>query len=153
MRAKRPRPAPLEDRIPVQEVLDRYEAGEAARCLAEEFSVSERSIFRLLERYDIPRRGIRANLPLSNKEIVRRYLVERQEIKQIAAELGVSRHTVASRLDEEGVVRRVGHRGVNLPDDEIRDRHAQGESIRSIARSYGVSPPTIRARISGDLGD
>lgn len=66
----------------------------------------------------------------------------------MAAELGVSRHTIAKRLDEARVKRSVGHRGRDLPDAEIATRNGAGESARALAAEFGVSHSTILKRVA-----
>jgi DNA invertase Pin-like site-specific DNA recombinase len=39
---------------------------------------------------------------------------------------------------------------MDLPDAEIVRRYKEGESLQSLARSYGVSLPTIKRRIRED---
>ncbi|WP_328403969.1 helix-turn-helix domain-containing protein [Streptomyces sp. NBC_00390] len=137
------------EKIPVQEIIDRYViAGETARAIADDYGLNERYVFRLLARHDIPRRGTRKVLPLSNGEIARRYVEGRVEIQAMAAELGVSRHTIAKRLNEARVQRPVGHRGRDLPDAEIAARHDAGESARALAAEFGVSHSTILKRVA-----
>lgn len=139
----------IEDQIPVQDIIDRYVVdGETARRIAEGYGLNERYVFRLLERHEVPRRGTRKALPLSNGEIARRYLEGRVEIQAMAAELGVSRHTIAKRLDEARVERSTGHRGRDLPDAEIAARNEAGESARALAAEFGVSHSTILKRVA-----
>ncbi|MFC4610433.1 hypothetical protein ACFO9E_21885 [Streptomyces maoxianensis] len=139
----------IEPQIPVQDIIDRYVVdGETAREIADGYGLNERYVFRLLERHDIPRRGRRKALALSNAEIARRYLEGRVEIRAMAAELGVSRHTIAKRLDEARVKRSVGYRGRDLPDAEIAARNGAGESARALAAEFGVSHSTILKRVA-----
>ncbi|WP_331719782.1 hypothetical protein OG210_33095 (plasmid) [Streptomyces sp. NBC_00466] len=127
----------------MQDIISRYQDGESARALADAHGMSERTVFRILCRHHIPRRGSHKELPLSNQEIARRYLEERQEIQQIAQELGVSRHTIAARLTEAGVNRTVGQRPLDLPDELITERRRAGESAQKIAADLGVSHTTV----------
>ncbi|MFJ7412862.1 hypothetical protein ACIQWZ_18895 [Streptomyces sp. NPDC098077] len=86
--------------LPVQDIIERYENHESASVLGAEYGVSKRTILRVLRRHDVPRRGSRLALALSNDEIARRYTEGREQIQDLAEDLGVSRHTVAKRLNE-----------------------------------------------------
>ncbi|MFI6686624.1 helix-turn-helix domain-containing protein [Streptomyces sp. NPDC050485] len=130
-----------------QDIIDRYLEGETASKIGLELGVGERAVFRVLKRHEVPVRGPRKKLPLSNAEICQLYLDERQEIQMIAKSLGVSRHTIALRLTESGVRRPVGHRRMDLPDAEIVARYDAGESIQSLANAFGVSRATVKKRI------
>lgn len=131
-----------------QDIIDRYLTGETASRIGLDLGVGERTVFRILKRHDVPVRGPRKVLPLSNAEIRRLYVKERQEIQVIAGQLKVSRHTIAKRLTESGVRRPVGHRRMNLPDAEIVARYDAGESVSSLAKVFGVSRPTIKKRVA-----
>ncbi|MFG2598608.1 hypothetical protein [Streptomyces sp. NPDC048462] len=132
--------------LPVQDIIDRYEDHEPVRVLSAEYGVSKQTILRVLSRHDVPRRGSRLVLPLSNAEIALRYTQGREQIQDIAKDLGVSRHTVAKRLDEQGVRRAVGHRGLELSDAAMAARRSAGESARSIAADLGISHTTVLKR-------
>ncbi|MGN5633247.1 hypothetical protein [Streptomyces sp. AC154] len=135
----------------MQDIIERYEDRESVKALGAEYGVSKETILRVLRRHDVPRRGSRLLLPLSNDEIARRYTERREQIQDIAKELGVSRHTVAKRLDEEGVRRSVGHRGLELSDAALAARRSAGESARSIAADLGISHTTVLKRTRGLL--
>ncbi|MFB7556701.1 hypothetical protein [Streptomyces brevispora] len=130
----------------MQDIIERYEDHESASALGAAYGVSTRTILRVLSRHDVPRRGNRLVLPLSNDEIALRYTEGREQIQVIAEDLGVSRHTVAKRLDEKGVRRTVGHRGLELSDAAMAARRSAGESARSIAADLGISHTTVLKR-------
>lgn len=132
--------------LPVQDIIERYEDHESASVLGAEYGVSKRTILRVLRRHDVPRRGSRLALALSNDEIARRYTEGREQIQDIAEDLGVSRHTVAKRLNEQGVRRPVGHRGLELSDIAMAERRLGGESARRIAADLGISHTTVLKR-------
>ncbi|MFH8410430.1 hypothetical protein ACH4FX_37490 [Streptomyces sp. NPDC018019] len=113
--------------------------------IADDHGVNERTLYRLLARYGIERHGgPRKDLPLSPAQIADRYLRGRDQQQNIAAELGVSPHTISRRLREAGVQVPIGARPLALPVRQIRERRNEGERILAIAAAHGVSDPTIR---------
>nr|WTB29735.1 hypothetical protein OG781_09735 [Streptomyces sp. NBC_00830] len=141
----------MQDVEHVEDVLGAaYEAehlGESAASLAAEFGLTERFVFRLLDKHDIPRRGCVKELDMPLAELKRRYLEDRVELQDLAAMLGVSRGTVSRRLAEAGVTVPLGARPLDLPVDEILERRQRNETLKEIAAVYDVSVPTIRRRL------
>ena len=72
-------------------------------------------------------------------------------IKQIAEEQGATYSAVRWRLQKQGTKFRE-HGGVwkDLPTDEIRKSFREGATIYFLAKKYGVSRTTIKARLSFD---
>lgn len=67
-------------------------------------------------------------------------------IKDIAADLHLSRHQVAQHLRQEGIK----VRGVLWTDEEILEmkrRYEAGETLQEIADAFGATVPTVRQRI------
>lgn len=138
----------LEERLPVAEITARYEAGESSHRLAAAYGCSAQSITNLLEKHGIPRRlRGRITLPVPSSELVRRYTEDRQQIQQIAADLGVAGHLISRRLAEAGVRVPRGQRRLALPDQTIVDRYLAGETVKALSLSYGVSSPAITLRL------
>jgi len=141
----------LVDTLPATRIIAQYKAGATAVQLGREYGCSGTTILGLLKRHRVPRRdGRRIELPVSAEELVRRYVHERKQIQDIAAELGVKPNLISRRLAAAGVVVPVGQRRMDLPDAEIVARYKRGETVQSIAASYGVSLPTIKRRIRED---
>ncbi|MEU8469614.1 hypothetical protein AB0F30_17100 [Streptomyces sp. NPDC029006] len=141
----------LLDTLPADEVIRRYRAGETTAQLGQAYGCSRSTIIDVLKRHNVPRRVDRTiQLPVSNEELARRYLHERAEIQQLAAECGVTPNLISRRLAAAGVAVPVGHRRMDLPDAEIVRRYRQGESLVRLARAFGVSLPTIKRRIRED---
>lgn len=142
-----PADEPLVRTLPAAEVIASYRAGEPTRVIGERYGCSKTTIINVMKRHDVKRRTTRRiELPVPTQEIVRRYRDERQEIQQIAADLDVAPALISRRLAEGGAKVPLGHRRMDLPDEEIR-RHRDGESIGSLATSFGVARPTIVRRI------
>lgn len=139
----------LADTLPVLEIVNRYRKGETARQLADVYGCCDNTISRLLEQHGVPRRGNRLSLPVSNEELARRYLEDRAEVQELAAEYGASGYLISDRLRQAGVRVPVGKRRLDLPDEEIVARWKRGESISGLASAYGVSSPTIARRVRG----
>lgn len=138
----------LVDTLPAARIIAQYKAGATAVQLGREYGCSNTTILGLLKRHRVPRRdGRRIELPVSVEELVRRYVDEREQIQDIAAELGVKPNLISRRLAAAGVVVPVGQRRMDLPDAEIVARFEHGEPVARIARSYGVSVPTIKRRL------
>jgi Mor family transcriptional regulator len=138
----------LVDTLPSDEIVERYRSGETTYDLSRAYKCSNTTIINILKRNGVARRSDRTiHLPVSNEYLAHRYLHDRAEIQHLAAELGVKPNLVSRRLADAGVAVPVGHRRMDLPDSEIVKRYQRGESIAEIARSYGVSFPTIRRRI------
>jgi uncharacterized protein (DUF433 family) len=149
----RVRQAPLADRLPVQEILTRYQAGESSDELGQAFGCSGSSIRRLLASNGVPLRPPRRRstvLPISDEEMARRYIEDRATAKGLAAEFGVKPHLISRRLAKAGVHVPVGQRRLALPDDEIVQRVRNGEPVSRVAAAYGISFPSVKRRIRWD---
>ena len=141
----------LVDTLPAKDIVTRYRAGETTYQLGRAYGCSQTTIISILKRHGVSRRvGRLIELPVSDEELARRYLEERAELQQLAAELGVKPNLVSRRVAAAGVAVPVGHRRMDLPDAEIVARYKRGEPVQRIARSYGVSWPTIMRRIRED---
>lgn len=96
----------------------------------------------------------RPPLKLDVDDVVRRY-ANGETVLSIAGTLGVSHTTIQKRLRDAGVLRRVAedlraHKKRTahaLPLDEIARRYGEGESIKSIAHSFGVARVVINRRL------
>lgn len=138
-------------KLPVQDIVARYQEGESATDIGEDYGCSNTTILDLLRRNGVARRaGRMVDLPVPDEELARRYVEERAQLQDLAAEFGVTVNLISRRLAKAGVVVPVGKRRMDLPDAEIVARYRRGETVQSIARSYGVSFPTIKRRIRED---
>lgn len=149
----RVREALLADRLPVQEILTRYQAGESTYELGQAFGCSGSSIGNLLASNEVPRRPPRRRstvLPIPDEELARRYIEDRAMVKELAAELGVKPHLISRRLAKAGVRIPVGQRRLAVPDDEIVERVRNGEPLSRVAAAYGISVPSVKRRIRWD---
>jgi transposase-like protein/uncharacterized protein YerC len=141
----------LVDALPADRIADRYRAGATAVQLGREYGCNSSTILAVLERHGVTRRkGRWIDLPVTDAELVRRYVDERLEIQEIASQLGVKPNLISRRLTAAGVVIPRGQRRMDLPDAEIVARFKRGEPVLRIARAYGVSTPTILRRIRED---
>ncbi|WP_338704089.1 LysM peptidoglycan-binding domain-containing protein (plasmid) [Streptomyces sp. Q6] len=133
---------------PVGDLARRYWRHEPVSKIATVHAMTERQVYRLLDRHGVARRGRRRELPVPSAELARQYLVERRELQDIGAALGVSARVVSRRLrDDVGVRVPVGSRPIELPVQELRRRRDAGTSLVALAAEYQVSVPTIRARV------
>jgi DNA invertase Pin-like site-specific DNA recombinase len=149
-----PKAVPMVDSIPAEDVIARYRAGESTNQIGKTYGCSGFTITSILKRNGVSRRAGRTiELPVSNEELARRYLLDRAEIQQLAAELGVKPDLISRRLAAAGVVVPLGSRRMDLPDAEIVERYKRGEPVQQIAKAYGVSwaPIMQRIREGGDL--
>lgn len=139
----------LIDTLPADEVIKRYRAGETAKQLSQVYGCSSTTIRTLLERHNVSRRdGRTIELPVSNEELARRYLHERAEVQQLAAEFGLK---AQSDLPAAGGGR--GGRAGGAPTDGLagcRDRAAlpAGRAalatcsvVRSLAADHQTKDP------------
>lgn len=138
-------------KLPVQEIAAAYQSGTSAGQLGIDYGCSGSTILSLLKRHNVRRRnGREIELAVGDAVLVRRYVEDRDEIQHIAADLGVKPNLVSRRLAAAGVRIPVGHRRMDLPDEEIVARYHRNEPVKQIARSYGVSWITIMRRIKED---
>ncbi|MEU9615871.1 hypothetical protein AB0D56_30580 [Streptomyces sp. NPDC048209] len=138
---------PFVQQVSLDELAARYKAGETVAQLAEYHECSTTTIRGLLDLRGVKRRGRRIQLPVSSGELARRYLEGREKVQDLAAEFGVSPRTMSVRIAEAGVRVPLGSRRLDLPDAEIAERYARGETITQLSAFYGVSGPAIRRRI------
>jgi transposase-like protein len=90
-----------------------------------------------------------AHTPVVDPTEASRLWREGMRVTDIALAYGVHPLTVSRALTRAGVRRPCGNRRAPLPEREIAERRAAGESISALARAYGVSRPTIRLRLRG----
>ncbi|WP_157849386.1 hypothetical protein [Streptomyces violaceorubidus] len=137
--------------LPTDPIVTRYQEGATAVDLGREYGCSSTTILTILRRCQVQvRKGREIELPVSDADLVRRYVDERMQIQDIAAELGVKPNLISRRLSAAGVRIPVGHRRMDLPDAEIVRRYRAGESANRIAKSYGVSHVTVMRRVRED---
>lgn len=138
-------------------VLRLYRAGMPQRRVAARLGISVEAV---RARIDASQRrspreaarlaGEQGRVHLPEGEIIARY-VNGATVEDLGRLYGVYpstiRHRIPDCLSRTGgsTLRGRGRRA--LPDEEIRRRYRAGESFSGLAREFGVSPSTIRARI------
>lgn len=134
--------------LPAEEIIRRYESGDSATQIGASYGCSNTTILHILRDHGVARRkGHRTELPVTNKELARRYVEEKALIQDLAAEFGVAPATISERLADAGVVVPIGKRRIDLPVPEILRRYDEGEPVNALARAYGVSSPAIYYRL------
>jgi transposase-like protein len=120
--------------------------------LAAAYGVSDSTIRSALERQGVTRRSISEALggltDKQEREIARRYLVEKENAVKLAAAYGVGSSTICRALDRQGVPRRSNSEAKGgLTDEqekEVARRYLlEKESSEELATAYGVSSSAI----------
>lgn len=138
------------------EVLRRYQAGETAKAIAEDFSVSTQPVFNALDRRGVPRNyrgvyesakrfGLRVLSATQEAEACRRY-EHGESVAAIADAMSVGIGTVDGALKRGGVEMRLpaaGERTAPETEAEVCRRYLKGETPKKISQETGVPRATI----------
>ena len=135
--------------LPVEKIVKKYNDGNSTYELADEYRVSNSTIYRLLKNEGIKLRSM-SEAHLHGKvfpvdEIVKRYQ-DGISLFKLTNEYNVSTPTIKNLLKKEGVRLRgmsEAKIGKILPVDEIVKKYNDGNSTYALADEYGVSSPTI----------
>lgn len=137
------------------EILKLYEEYESARPVAEQLGCSNQTVYRVLQKYDVPRthrhpkpeKPKRKLLEIDVAEAVRMYYCGMGAPK-IAEEFGCSAQAVRVRLIDAGVeFRNGGLPKCEVDTDEIRRLYLAGMNQKDIAERMGVSIFVVSRRI------
>jgi hypothetical protein len=143
-----------------EEVRVRYLAGASCRELAPLYGTTPQTVYRFLERSGVEMRPLgQTAVHASLEELRIRYLAG-ESLQDLAAGTGASYKTIGRRLRAAGVEmrpryerteaarRKIGesHRA-DIPEDRLRELHAQGMSCREMGTILGFSSEAIRDRL------
>jgi len=146
--------------LPVAELAQRYLAGESVASLAKAVGVSQQTLSRRFHAagVEVDVKG-RKNLRLPTPELRERYLAG-ESLEDLAVAAGASYRTVGRRLRQAGVQLRPQYektaahrqkiaaaRRADIPEDELRELHAQGMSCREMEALLGWDEEAIRTRL------
>jgi len=146
--------------LPVAELAQRYLAGESVASLAKAVGVSQQTLSRRFHAagVEVDVKG-RKNLRLPTPELRERYLAG-ESLEDLAVAAGTSYQTVGRRLRQAGVQLRPQYektaahrqkiaaaRRADIPEDELRELHAQGMSCREMEALLGWDEEAIRTRL------
>jgi len=152
---KRPDLRNKRKKLPIDEIIRKYEEGIAGYKIAKEYDISQSTInLRIKEYYEKIGKGKpdlrnkRKKLPID--EIIRKYEEGISQCK-IAKEYGMSHFVIGTRIKE--YYKKTGkekpdprNKKKELPIDEIIRKYEEGNSQYKIAYEYGVSQSTIELR-------
>lgn len=146
----------IELSIPTAEIVRRYRDERCEiKAIAAGLGVAPHLISRRLAEGGVKVPVGQRRMDLPDAEIRRRHR-EGETVVSLSAAFGVSGPTIERRIREGRTRppahrRAVGaprpHRRIDLPEEEICCRYREGETIRSLARAFGVSWPTIMRRL------
>jgi DNA invertase Pin-like site-specific DNA recombinase len=141
------------------EAINRYAGGKPAKAIAEDFSVSDTTILKVLDRRGIPRNhrtvyesvaqhyaAMRSLSDAQEAEVCRRYEAG-ESGPVIAKALGIGEHAVSNALKRNGVEKRPAVAGDRLAaevEDEVCRLYLAGEGPAAISRQTGVGVSTIQ---------
>lgn len=137
------------------EILKLYEEYESARPVAEQLGCSNKTVYRVLQKYNVPRKHRhpkpekpkRKLVEIDVAEAVRMYYCGMGAPK-IAEEFGCSAQAVRVRLIDAGVeFRNGGSPKCEVDTDEIRRLYLAGMNQKDIAERMGVSIFVVSRRI------
>lgn len=125
-----------------------HDEGLDQKDIAERFGVKPNTISEWMSRHDITTRPHQSS-PHKDESVLRYlYHDEGLSLREIGERFDKSRETIRHWMDKHDIERRGDRpRSLDLPEDEICQRYRDGESMGSIARSLGVTTPTIRKRL------
>ena len=142
-----PSPHVHDSDLPSEKIILEYTSGTSAATLAEAYDVTSATILWILRRHGVE---VRTRQHLPAEEVIDRYQ-QGDNLSTLAHRYGVSTGMIHRFLEAHGVERRSSAPQAGVPrvvspetEAEILRRNREGESLRSIATSLGVSRAAVR---------
>ncbi|WP_214107274.1 helix-turn-helix domain-containing protein [Acrocarpospora catenulata] len=136
------------------DLADRYRSGKSVRKIAQDVGLSWRKVRAALDREGVVMRR-QSSVPwlmvkVDVDELIRRY-ESGATLSELAKENGRDPSVVRNRLHDAGVTLRVPLKPLagRLSESELRERHAAGQSLGSLAKLAGMSKSALRKRLPG----
>lgn len=136
--------------LPIEKIVKKWESGATQKVLAEEYGVSATLIANRIREYT-------GNTNNKKKEVPVEEIIEKRKngatVEGIAAEYGVSSALISNRIRQyyekkgEEIPKDFVYR-IELPVEEIIEKHQKGKTVEEIAKEYGVTTGAISKRIT-----
>ena len=146
-------------KLPVEEIVEKWEQGTTQKELSKEYGVSDDTVKKRISEYyekegkEKPKRKTKRRINLPVDEIVKKWGRGVTQ-KDLSKEYGVSEALINKRIfeyyEKEGKEKpkQKPKQRINLPVEEIVEKWEQGTTQKELSKEYGVSDNTIEKRIS-----
>ena len=141
-------------KLPVEEIVEKWEQGTTQKELSKEYGVSDDTVKKRISEYyekegkEKPKRKPKRRINLPVDEIVKKW-GQGVTQKDLSKEYGVSEALISKRISEyyEKEGKEKPKQRINLPIDEIVKKLGQGVTQKDLSKEYGVSEALINKRI------
>ena len=141
-------------KLPVEEIVEKWEQGTTQKELSKEYGVSDDTVKKRISKYyekegkEKPKRKTKRRINLPVDEIVKKW-GQGVTQKDLSKEYGVSEALISKRISEyyEKEGKEKPKQRINLPIDEIVKKLGQGVTQKDLSKEYGVSEALINKRI------
>ena len=141
-------------KLPVEEIVEKWEQGTTQKELSKEYGVSDDTVKKRISEYyekegkEKPKRKTKRRINLPVDEIVKKWGRGVTQ-KDLSKEYGVSEALISKRISEyyEKEGKEKPKQRINLPIDEIVKKLGQGVTQKDLSKEYGVSEALINKRI------